>query len=182
MIAASAGPKVELTGEQVFGQVCKNCHEAGLAGAPTPLAAAPPRAVDRVAADSMMGVAFEFATGYAQQFTLQLQQELMADMIFKVGYVGNVNSRLDMTFDANQPVPGPGNSARNRPFDKIAPGVGGITYNTSDSNSHYQALQTTLERRFADNLGFLLSYTWSHSIADTAGISIDPPCHLSVVM
>jgi outer membrane receptor protein involved in Fe transport len=116
----------------------------------------------------MMGVAFEFATGYAQQFTLQLQQELMADMIFKIGYVGNVNSRLDMTFDANQPVPGPGNSARNRPFDTIAPGVGSITYNTSDSNSHYQALQTTLERRFADNLGFLLSYTWSHSIDNTA--------------
>jgi cytochrome c5 len=34
VIAAKAGPKVELTGEQVFGQVCKNCHEAGLAGAP----------------------------------------------------------------------------------------------------------------------------------------------------
>jgi cytochrome c5 len=27
-------PKVFLTGEQVFGQVCKTCHEAGLAGAP----------------------------------------------------------------------------------------------------------------------------------------------------
>jgi cytochrome c5 len=27
-------PKVFLTGEEVFGQVCKTCHEAGLAGAP----------------------------------------------------------------------------------------------------------------------------------------------------
>lgn len=27
-------PKVVLSGEQVFGQVCKTCHEAGLAGAP----------------------------------------------------------------------------------------------------------------------------------------------------
>ncbi len=34
VIAAAAGPKGQLTGEQVFGQVCKNCHEAGLAGAP----------------------------------------------------------------------------------------------------------------------------------------------------
>ena len=30
--AAAAGQR---TGEQVFGEVCKNCHEAGLAGAPT---------------------------------------------------------------------------------------------------------------------------------------------------
>ena len=116
----------------------------------------------------VMGVAFEFATGYAQQFNIQIQQELPSDLIFKVGYVGNVNSRLDTTFNVNQPVPGPGNSNRNRPFDTIAPGVGSISYNVSDANSHYHALQTTLERRFAKNLGFLLAYTWSHSIDNTA--------------
>jgi cytochrome c5 len=33
-IAAAAGPKGELSGEQVFNQTCKTCHEAGLAGAP----------------------------------------------------------------------------------------------------------------------------------------------------
>ncbi len=33
-IAAPAGPKGQLTGEQVFGQTCKTCHETGLAGAP----------------------------------------------------------------------------------------------------------------------------------------------------
>ncbi|HSH15108.1 MAG TPA: hypothetical protein VLD18_03675, partial [Verrucomicrobiae bacterium] len=116
----------------------------------------------------MMGVAFEFATGYAQQFNMQIQQELPKNMVFKVGYVGNVNSRLDTTFNANQPVPGPGNSNRNRPFDAIAPLVAGITYNTTDANSHYHALQTTLERRFSSNLGFLLAYTYSHSIDNTA--------------
>ena len=34
VIAAPTGPKGQLTGEQVFNQVCKNCHEAGVAGAP----------------------------------------------------------------------------------------------------------------------------------------------------
>ena len=34
LIASAAGPKGQLTGEQVFNQTCKNCHEAGLAGAP----------------------------------------------------------------------------------------------------------------------------------------------------
>ena len=33
-IAAASGPKGQLTGEQVFNQTCKTCHEAGLAGSP----------------------------------------------------------------------------------------------------------------------------------------------------
>lgn len=34
LLAEVSGPKGMLTGEQVYGQVCKTCHEAGLAGAP----------------------------------------------------------------------------------------------------------------------------------------------------
>ena len=33
-IAAPSGPKGQATGEQVYNQVCKTCHEGGLAGAP----------------------------------------------------------------------------------------------------------------------------------------------------
>jgi cytochrome c5 len=33
-IAEPAGPKGQATGEQVYNQVCKTCHEGGLAGAP----------------------------------------------------------------------------------------------------------------------------------------------------
>lgn len=34
VIADASAPKGNLTGEQVYGQVCKTCHDAGLAGAP----------------------------------------------------------------------------------------------------------------------------------------------------
>jgi len=34
MLAAPSGPKGQMTGEQVYNQVCKTCHDAGLAGAP----------------------------------------------------------------------------------------------------------------------------------------------------
>ncbi len=34
MMAAVTGPKGMMSGEQVYGQVCKTCHEAGVAGAP----------------------------------------------------------------------------------------------------------------------------------------------------
>ena len=33
-LKAADGPKVYLTGEQVYAQVCKACHESGAAGAP----------------------------------------------------------------------------------------------------------------------------------------------------
>ena len=34
LLAAPSAPKGQLTGEQVYGQVCKNCHGEGLAGSP----------------------------------------------------------------------------------------------------------------------------------------------------
>src|SRR5215471_603119 len=34
VIAAAAAPKGQLTGEQVYGQTCKTCHEAGVLNAP----------------------------------------------------------------------------------------------------------------------------------------------------
>src|SRR5260221_5419162 len=34
VLADASGPKGALTGEPVYGQACKACHEAGLAGAP----------------------------------------------------------------------------------------------------------------------------------------------------
>jgi cytochrome c5 len=33
-LAVASGPRGQLSGEQVYNQVCKTCHEAGLAGAP----------------------------------------------------------------------------------------------------------------------------------------------------
>ena len=117
---------------------------------------------------SVMGVAFDFRTGYAQQANLQLQQQLPKELVLKVGYVGNVNSRLDNTFNYNQPLPGPGANGPRRPLNSIAPEVINANYNVTDGNSHYQSLQASLERRFANNLGFVAAYTWSHSIDNTA--------------
>jgi hypothetical protein len=81
-----------------------------------------------------------------------------------VGYVGNLGRRLDMSYDYNQPVPGPGAVGPRRPLYGIAPGVVGVTYNVFDGLSNYHSLQASLERRFSSGLGFLSAYTWAHSI------------------
>jgi hypothetical protein len=73
-----------------------------------------------------------------------------------------------MTYNYNQPFPGPGAPAPRRPLAAIAPRVVNVNFNVSDGISNYHALQMSAERRFTRNLGFLAAYTWSHSIDNTA--------------
>jgi hypothetical protein len=44
-----------------------------------------------------------------------------------------------------------------------------IDYKTSGGTDHYDALQTTLNRRFNSGLSLGAQYTWSHSIGDSGG-------------
>lgn len=113
---------------------------------------------------NFLAVDSNFRSGIAQQFNLQIQQQLPKDLVFKVGYVGNLGRRLDNSFNFNQPIPGAGAPAPRRPLFGTAPGIVNVDYNVSDGLSSYHSLQSTLERRFANGLGFLLAYTWAHSI------------------
>ena len=42
----------------------------------------------------------------------------------------------------------------------------------SNSNSNYNSLQATLNKRFSHGLQMLLSYTWSHSLDDYSGSDV----------
>ncbi|MFN7934624.1 MAG: TonB-dependent receptor [Bryobacteraceae bacterium] len=113
---------------------------------------------------AMIAIVPNFRSGYTPQFSLQLQQAMPKSLVAKIGYVGNVGRRLDTTWDYNQPLAGPGAPGPRRPLINIAPNVVGVTYNTTDGLSNYNSLQASLERRFDNGLGFLLAYTWAHSI------------------
>ncbi|WP_031499271.1 TonB-dependent receptor [Bryobacter aggregatus] len=122
---------------------------------------------DSIIADprgALISVDSHFRPSATYQYNLQVQQELKGNMVFKIGYVGNLNRFLDYTYDANQPDPGPGTVLSRRPFRNLAPNVQGITYAVADGNANYHALQSTIERRFSNGLSFLGAYTWSHSI------------------
>lgn len=47
---------------------------------------------------------------------------------------------------------------------------GSVNAQLSDGNSSYNAMNVELKRRFANNLTFLGSYTWSHSIDDSSDL------------
>lgn len=112
---------------------------------------------------SLLSVNPSFRSGYAEQFNMQLQQQLPKDLVFKIGYVANLGRRLENIFEYNQPVPGPEAPALRRPLRFVAPNVISAQYQVSDGLSAYHSLQTTLERRFANGIGFLTAYTWAHS-------------------
>jgi hypothetical protein len=135
---------------------------------------------------------------YAQDWNLNLQKSLGADWLLQVGYVGTTGVRLPRFIEGNPPVFVPGvdttsagcsvaspcpisteNNVNQRRLysgctlansnNCIYSSVGEIA---SIANSSYNALETSLRKRFSHGLSFLASYTWSHSIDDVSSFNI----------
>jgi hypothetical protein len=113
------------------------------------------------------GFASDYVNGDVQQWNVTVQRRLPGGAAFEIGYVGNKGTHLDGgTRLVNQARPGTvGTLASRRPH----PAFG--VYETWDSSvsSHYQSLQTKVEKRFSNGLFFLAGYTWSKSIDTGAG-------------
>lgn len=106
-----------------------------------------------------------FKSGYAQQFNLQIQQEIPSwRTVLKAGYVGNLSRQLQMDYNYNQPFPGPEPPNSRRPLGFVAPDVRDMRYGVSTGMGNYHAFQFSAERRYASGVGLLTAYTYSHSI------------------
>ncbi len=106
-------------------------------------------------------------TPYIQNFNLNFQQELAKNLVWQVGYVGSIGTKLFRYRDINQPINPRVSTAR--PFDNgpFAPSGGTffyVNYLETSANSNYNALQTTLSLRDVKGFTAQVNYTWSHSI------------------
>ena len=117
---------------------------------------------------SVIGVDPDYQPGYATQFNLTVEHEVVPSLMLKASYVGNIGRHLDTAYNLNQAVPGPGAVNNRRPFYEVRPTLGDVTWAVSDGSASYHALQFSAEKRFSHGLGGLLAYTWGHSI-DTVG-------------
>ncbi|MCH8819860.1 MAG: TonB-dependent receptor, partial [Acidobacteria bacterium] len=103
-------------------------------------------------------------------FNLNIQQELSANTVVSVGYVGSRGTWLTRSGDVNTAVPvirQDGSKFWFRPFlPRANPNFALILGAQNDVNSFYHSLQMSLNRRFSDNLQFQLSYTYGRSIDD----------------
>lgn len=109
---------------------------------------------------------------YSQQWNLELQQELGQNTMMSVAYVGSADGRLPYTGLANAARQASPNGTPAATVDALRamPWVNAnITYTQSNGYSNYHALESKIQRRFANGLQSLLSYTWGKSIDVSSG-------------
>ena len=110
-----------------------------------------------------------------QHFSLNTQVQLARDMIFELGYLGSRGEHLILSNDPNQALyASPGNPIRGATDNTVAnigqrvrvQGYGPADYTEigSSGQSWYNALATSLTKRFDNGLQFLASYTWARAL------------------
>ena len=124
------------------------------AGQPLPS----PRAIDQ-----------NLVTAYYEQANYGFQYEIAKDLIWETNYVGtfgrkllgikNLNTYIGRTAGGTNILTGlPNSSTRPNPT------VGNINLRTNGFSSNYNAIQTSLRKRFANGLSFDANYTYSKAL------------------
>ena len=98
-------------------------------------------------------------TPYSEQWHATIEQQIPFSTVFKLAYVGTRGVHLDNLVDINAGSPGTTRVTSGRPY----PFFSQINQLQTSQISNYNALQVSAERR-AHGLGFLASYSYSHSL------------------
>src|SRR5260370_10941016 len=107
-----------------------------------------------------------------QQWNLTLEHQLPSNNVLSVGYVGQHGTHLiaAMPFFQKQLVngqvlPSPYLAGNPTLVSKITQ----ISGTQSGANQKYNALQTSLHKRFSSGIEYQVSYTWSRGMSDSIG-------------
>jgi hypothetical protein len=99
---------------------------------------------------------------YSYQYNLGVQRQLTQGYLATLNYAGSMSRRTDVGGRYNvAPTPGPGDPVLRYPFPYMP-----IPFNFDRSvgKSNYNALEASLERRYANGLAITASYTYSKSL------------------
>jgi hypothetical protein len=121
---------------------------------------------------NLRGIEFNYKTPYTQGYSLITQYELSGRNSIEVGYVASLGRHLEAFIGTNLQnkilPPGQGLNPQNYvPFPTFARGS---SYAATAGNSHYHALQTKFQRRMAQGLDMLLSYTFSKTLTNAGDL------------
>ena len=107
-------------------------------------------------------------TTYSEQWSINVQRQLVPDLVAEVGYVGNRGLKLLATKFHNEIIPGLGDQLGRPPElvtrDRRDTEIGRISYQQHSGNSNYHAMEWSLKKRFSRGFMFNGHYTWSHGI------------------
>jgi hypothetical protein len=124
----------------------------------------------------------DWSIPYVQAFNLGVQWSFSNDWLLDVAYVGSEGRKFPRLFSFNQAAT-PATvletyaaGSQGGPFfpgfgNLTAPGLGSFLME-SNSNSNYNSLQITVNKRLSKGLQMLLGYTYSHSLDDYSGSDV----------
>jgi hypothetical protein len=132
---------------------------------------------------TLLVVSRDLKLPYAQDWNLNVQRSFGNNWLFQIGYVGTNGVHLPRLVEGNPTIyyPGvstPDNAIQRRlysgctlaaPDNCVFASVGEIA---GISRSNYNALETSLRKRFGHGISFLTSYTYSKSIDDVSSFNI----------
>jgi len=119
----------------------------------------------------------DFKTPYVQAYHLSAQQQLPYKFTLEVAYVGDHAVHVPALEDSNQartclpseiPVAAPGQCATSLQGRRPVSTFTDILTESNAGFLDYNSLQTKLERRFADGIFLINSFTWSHGINNSS--------------
>ncbi len=133
---------------------------------------------------NMAPIAYDFKPPKVYAWNVGLQQKLWKSLIFDIAYVGSVSRDLLRQQQINsvpygakflpenqdptkEPSAVPGANALPDDFLRPYKGYGNIQYVGYDGRANYNALQTSLSRRFDNGLLFQAFYVWSKTMTDS---------------
>jgi len=105
---------------------------------------------------------------YSTQWNVFIQRQLQDDLTFDVGYVGSA-SRKQIGYAPfnNALTPGPGPIQPRR----LLTNFGDLDGGSNQFSGSYNALQTTLKKRFSRGLQFNLNYTWQKALDNQSSLA-----------
>ena len=106
-----------------------------------------------------------YAIGYAQSWNFSIQNEFPKQIVAEVGYLGTKGTRLDLNTYPNRAAPGSSLTAEQR---LAIANATGFTYESSNGDSIYHALNTRLTRRFRRGLQLGATYQFAKSIDNSS--------------
>jgi hypothetical protein len=103
-----------------------------------------------------------------QQWNLNIQREFARDWLVTVGYAGSKGTHIPYLRDINQAVyvPGASTAANINQRRPLAPYFSRFSFIESVTNSSYNSLQASVDKRLSRGVTVLLSYTFSKALTD----------------
>ena len=107
----------------------------------------------------------DYRVGYAQTWSTSVQHDFKQGVLVELGYLGTKGTRLDLQGLPNRAAPGSPLTAEQR---RLIGNAVGFTFQTSNGDSIYHALQVRLNRRFRKGMSFQSFYTLAKSIDNSS--------------